>query len=80
MIASLVQQVSELTQKVIYLTKDKDVDKDKFKEKPTFSEPAPKVHHKDIDKPMKYSGDKWAPGSPTSGASSSELILFGKSS
>ena len=29
MIASLVQQVSELTQKVLYLNKDKDGDKDK---------------------------------------------------
>ena len=58
LIAELVKRVAELSATVINLTEQ--AASSKTKPGTSFDEPAPKVNHKDVDKPARYSGDKWA--------------------
>ena len=62
LIAELVKRVAELSATVITLTEQAATAK--TKPGTSFDEPAPKVNHKDVDKPARYSGDKWATWEP----------------
>ena len=64
-VTQMMAQLASLTEQVTVLTQQNLAGSVTHKPK-TFDEPVPKVNHKDVDKPQKLSGDKWAAWEPDS--------------